>query len=447
MADTGLGPPFLGALQACVSVLLTMCYGVAARRLHLIHDATINDMSGLTVKLFLPALIIVNLGQQLHLGTALNYAPVIIWSIIYTSASIGLTHLISRVFALPQWVTPACSFNNTSSLPLLLLQSLSSVGSLRLILPDKEDISDEIERAQSYFLVCAVVSKTIAYVVGPKMLEDRGDMNTPFAGPGEQHRFEEDEQLTENTSLLPQRAQKARHAAKNCIHWLTQWLGSFVPHRVRQELMAPFGSPFADVAICCTMLGALLGLVPALHRAFFAQSEDGGIFQAWLTTSVRNIGRLFTTLQIFMVGCKLGVTLEHMVTERNSGPTPMRAISTIFLVRLVVWPALSIPVIYGLAKHTELLGKDPMLWFSMMLMPAGPPALLISGLAELAQASESEKMAIAKTLMVGIHPTALPNIMELCSLNLDHVCAFSLDMFYHHGRSEGIGGCTRWLTI
>lgn len=73
----GLGPPFLGALQACVSVLLTMCYGVAARRLHLIHDATINDMVGLTVKLFLPALIIVNLGQQLDSGTALNYIPVL----------------------------------------------------------------------------------------------------------------------------------------------------------------------------------------------------------------------------------------------------------------------------------------------------------------------------------------------------------------------------------
>jgi hypothetical protein len=75
--DDGLLPPFLGALQACVSVLLTMCYGVAARRLSLIHDATINDMSALGVKLFLPALIVVNLGKELHIGTALNYIPVL----------------------------------------------------------------------------------------------------------------------------------------------------------------------------------------------------------------------------------------------------------------------------------------------------------------------------------------------------------------------------------
>ena len=77
MVDKDLLASFLGALQACVSVLLTMCYGIAARRLHLIHDAAINDMSGLSVKLFLPALIIVNLGQQLHWGTVMNYIPVI----------------------------------------------------------------------------------------------------------------------------------------------------------------------------------------------------------------------------------------------------------------------------------------------------------------------------------------------------------------------------------
>lgn len=44
--------------------------------------------------------------------------------------------------------------------------------------------------------------------------------------------------------------------------------------------------------------------------------------------------------------------------------------------------------------------SDPILWFSLMLMPAGPPALVISGLAELARVSQAEKMAVAKTLMV-----------------------------------------------
>ncbi|KGO63576.1 Auxin efflux carrier [Penicillium italicum] len=378
-----------------------MYYGFAARRLNLIHETTINDMLGLGVKLLLPALLIVHLGEQLQLGTAMNYIPVIIWSVLYTSASIGLGHLLSRLLGLPQWVTPACSFNNTTSLPLLLLHSLKSVGSLKLILRHGETTSSAIGRAQSYFLVCGVISKTIAYVVGPKMLQDRGDSHG--SSEEQNHRtsiLERDEQLTEETSLLPQRAQEARTSAGNLIRQSTHWLGSLFPRRVKQELLAPFESPFADVAIICTILGTVLGLVPSLHRAFFFDEEDGGIFNAWLTASVSNIGGLFTTLQIFMVGCKLGITFERMVAEGHSGRIPMKAITTIFFVRLVIWPVLSVSLIYGLAKRTRLLGDDPMLWFSMMLMPAGPPALVISGLAELAQASEMDKMVIAKTLTI-----------------------------------------------
>jgi hypothetical protein len=45
-----------------------------------------------------------------------------------------------------------------------------------------------------------------------------------------------------------------------------------------------------------------------------------------------------------------------------------------------------------------------------MLMPAGPPALVISGFAELAKISEAEKMAVAKTLTV--RPPSLLEGME-----------------------------------
>ena len=63
---------------------------------------------------------------------------------------------------------------------------------------------------------------------------------------------------------------------------------------------------------------------------------------------------------------------------------------------------------YGLAKKTNIVLTDPILWFSLMLMPAGPPALVISGLAELAQISELEKMAIAKSLTVSDETSGSP---------------------------------------
>lgn len=79
MADLskGLVQPFLGALQACISVLLTLLYGVITRHVSLINDETIDQMSGICVKIFLPALILVKLGSELSLDIALHYVPVL----------------------------------------------------------------------------------------------------------------------------------------------------------------------------------------------------------------------------------------------------------------------------------------------------------------------------------------------------------------------------------
>ena len=102
--------------------------------------------------------------------------------------------------------------------------------------------------------------------------------------------------------------------------------------------MAPFGSPYADVAILAALGGAVLGLAPPLHRAFFNPAERGGTLNAWLTTSVKNIGELFTTFQIFVVGCTLGISWERIKASSDSGKVPTRAILLIFCLRLVIWP-------------------------------------------------------------------------------------------------------------
>lgn len=175
-----------------------------------------------------------------------------VWAALYTSASIGLAHAVSRGLGLPVWVTPACAFNNTTSLPLLLLQSLESVGSLKLIIPEGDSMSGAITRAQSYFLLCAVVSKTIGYAVGPKMLQngnnqDEGrDAQDTDAEAGQSNNgdyADNDEEASEETSLLPERVQKARRKVTGKFRRVGRWVSSFLPERVKQELMAPFESP------------------------------------------------------------------------------------------------------------------------------------------------------------------------------------------------------------
>lgn len=65
--------PFLGALQASVAVLLTIFYGVLAAQFGLMSENTAKDISKTCVRMFLPALLIVNVGSQLHLETVCVY--------------------------------------------------------------------------------------------------------------------------------------------------------------------------------------------------------------------------------------------------------------------------------------------------------------------------------------------------------------------------------------
>ena len=146
--------PFLGALQASISVLLTIFAGVIAAQFNLLSEKSSKEISKLCVRLFLPALLIVNVGSQLHADTGIKYVPVIVWALFYNFSSMLLGWGITRVFNMPEWVTPAIAFNNTTSLPLLLVQSLDATG----ILSSIDSSSDVIDRAKSFFLVNACVA-------------------------------------------------------------------------------------------------------------------------------------------------------------------------------------------------------------------------------------------------------------------------------------------------
>ena len=61
--------PFLGALQASIAVLLTIFVGVIASQFQLIGVDSSKEISKVAVRLFLPALLIVNVGGQLRSDT------------------------------------------------------------------------------------------------------------------------------------------------------------------------------------------------------------------------------------------------------------------------------------------------------------------------------------------------------------------------------------------
>jgi hypothetical protein len=117
--------------------------------------------------------------------------------------------------------------------------------------------------------------------------------------------------------------------------------------------------------------------VPPLHRALFADTEQGGYSKVWLASSVKNIGDLFAALQVIVVGVKLSQSQRKMKRREHSGAVPWRLTVFAMSIRFNLWPP-SIPLICALATKTRWLSDDPILWFALMLMPMGLPAMLVS---------------------------------------------------------------------
>jgi predicted permease len=159
---------------------------------------------------------------------------------------------------------------------------------------------------------------------------------------------------------------------------------------------------FLNAPLLGAVLGAVIGLVPALHRAFFNDSNEGGIFTAWLTESFKNIGSLFVPLPVVVAGVSLYVSTRKIKGEGSRAGTPWLTTLFVLVVRFAVWSVISIGFVYLLAKKTHVLGEDPMLWFTMMLMPTGPPAMKLITMVEVSNADEEDEDKIAKLLTVSL---------------------------------------------
>lgn len=294
-------------------------------------------------------------------------------------------------------------FNNTASYPLLLIGALQQTGILSSLLVKGETTDEAIERAKSYFLVFSTVSSCLTFAVGPRLIDtehapdtpdstsDAGSQHGDEGTDGEPHANEETGLLHGDQLAVPdifhhpfgnQRSffpstRKPSTVPNGTSQDQYRRRASFVP-RKRWVKLSPrtkwwlvFLSDFFHAPLVGAILGAVIGLTPPLHRAFFSDTQHGGIFTAWLTASLKNIGTLFVPLPVVIAGTSLYTAYEG---SKEQGQTktkglPWITVSYIMFVRFVLWPVVAIGLVYLLAAKTTVLGDDPMLWFTMMLMP------------------------------------------------------------------------------
>ncbi|KAF1934780.1 hypothetical protein EJ02DRAFT_507362 [Clathrospora elynae] len=371
---------FLSAVQAAFSVLLTIVFGVVAAQCNLLSTNAAKEVSKLCVRMFLPALLISSEDANVKIT---------LWSISYTLLSVLLGRLLTRFFKLPAWVTPAITFNNTTSLPLLLIRSLRQTRILDAILIGGESGSTTMDRAESCFLINAMVSISLTFALGPRLLKP-GDEDAPDKEEGIPDEGEEEEQPNVN-----------RHGENGEIErgpdGLINEETSLLPQRIIRPTNRMEKKSYLKTQNC--------------------PSNEGGYFNAWLTTAIKNIGELFPSTQIIVVGVKLSQSMLRMKRGEGSGEVHKGSLALDTFCRFIIWPIISIPLIWVVASKNKLLDADPMLWFSMMLMPTGPPAMILVALTDVTGAPESMKMTIAKFLTVSYAITPMICFAVVGALN------------------------------
>ncbi|KIW73906.1 hypothetical protein PV04_01986 [Phialophora macrospora] len=455
MAQTGLLDSFLAAIQASLSVLLVIFYGGVAAHLKLLNGPNSKAISKICVRMFLPALLIVHIGSQLHSGSADRYLIIFVWAILCHLISFAIGIIAHFWLGMPDWTTVALMFNNTTSYPLLLIGALDETGILRALIVTDESTSAMVARAKSYFLVFATVSSCLTFAVGPRLIDtehapegedskeeaDDGDgpsdateqqqldgngdertalLQSPRSGPNERRstmtssaiNFAENTFFpsTRRSSVAAKPAQSSTRRSSLSVQQNRR--ASIVPKKQwyklgpRTRWWLLFISDFFNAPLLGAIIGAVIGLIPVLHRAFFNDTSEGGVFTAWLTASLKSIGELFVPLPVVVAGVSLYAAMKEArnsssdTSAERAKKMPWVTVAFIMLIRFVVWPAGSIYLVYLVAKEGTILGSDPMLWFAMMLMPTGPPAMKLITLIQVSDAEEEDERNIAKLLTI-----------------------------------------------
>ncbi|KAK0621885.1 hypothetical protein B0T17DRAFT_618271 [Bombardia bombarda] len=386
MAPLALATSFLAGVQSSLSILVTMSFGGIAAYHGLLKHDNAKAVSKLCVRMFLPALLITELGAHLHSTPPTTFLSIFLWA--------TFCHSVSFVFGI---VTAAIMFNNTTAFPLFLFTALHETGILQsLVARDDETSADALNRAKSYILVYGTISNCITFAVGPRLIDtehapepidDTEEEDTPerttllLHRPGRRVSYSTPfrDPFSPTNSFFPS---ARRHSFAPSILRTESRRASIIP-KTRWQKLGPrvkwyvlFLADFFNPPLLGAMVGFTLGLVPFLHGAFF---ERGGVFTAWFTVAMKNMGALFVTLPVVVSGVSLYTAIRE-ARENDRANRGRRA---------------ELP-----GGRTGMMGGEPVFWFTMMLVPTGPSAMKLITLLQVSGGEQEDEISIVKLLTI-----------------------------------------------
>lgn len=293
---------------------------------------------------------------------------------------------LSHLAGIPQHFVPLFVFNNVTSLPLLLISTLSSAGALDTLVPPGGDLSHTLSKLKVYVLINALVGNLTRFAIGSFLMVNHD--HVLWMAP---HRDDPDHRDQPRKDVAPIRLPVDDQQPDDAQKTLSQ----------KALKLAQMGWHYACVALNPPLVGGLaaicFGLIPLAQRQLFASS-------GWLSPvadAVKNIGSLYTVMQMLVLGA-------HLFSKRG-GRAPLWPTVWLFAYRFLLAPALSIGVVGLLQRYAPgAVGNDEAAFrFVLMIGNVGPPALTLSAIAEMSDLPEETEGEVSQVLLLSYAATPL----------------------------------------
>ncbi|KAL8291781.1 hypothetical protein RQP46_002039 [Phenoliferia psychrophenolica] len=359
--------------------------------LHSLYESAISSFKAsisvilIGTTFLLPALLFTEIGPLATVENLKSYGIIIPITLLLQVVSLFVGES-SRALGMPQHYVPMFVFNNATSLPLLLITALSTTGSLDGLVPINDTLAAVLKRGRVYILINSLVGNLTRFGLGPYLMKTHRE--SFWAHPHHDDPDHEPALLISGSSIrLPETESDAGISGDPTKR-----------EKIQQALQK--AQTFVVVALNPPLIGGFLaiffGIIPWFHRQLFNSS-------GWLTPvadSVANVGNLYTALQMFVLGA-------HLYSKKGSGSQPLLLV-WLFAYRFFIAPAIAIGMIYGIRKTwPNLIDDDPILDFVLMISNAGPPALTLSAIAEMADLSADVEGAISRIITLSYAVTPL----------------------------------------
>lgn len=152
------------------------------------------SITKLCVNLFLPAMLLTDMGSHISLKTLKEFWPLVAIPIVMIVVTYFMGRFTVRFFSQPTYIVPGVVFNNAVAMPLLLLEAISNSDVLFPLLRKNETVEQGLVRARAYILLHGMVHNLARFALGPMMLR--------HSGPSDDRDVEQNSGPTERTALL-----------------------------------------------------------------------------------------------------------------------------------------------------------------------------------------------------------------------------------------------------